>query len=275
MTLDENALRAAGLPASLISLLVSITRAAERAQAAANNAAVANDLAPQLAAAVAVLEEMGGALNFDQRIGDVDERVTNLVAALGEVSSALQSGTLSQQVAQQVAALLPRLVSAIARNGQLILQYSDGTEIAGPSLGAGGDVNNPPRSVPVPLQELTVGVPYAFDASGYVSDPDGDPLTFAMTGVMPPGMTRTGAAFDAPLPTMAGIFAATLTASDPSGLVALIPIEWRVADATTGPAMTISPAQGGVAVQNPGTFANHIIIPVPGGGIRLEHVYNG
>lgn len=75
MALNETALRAAGLPASLISLLVSITKAADRATFAANSAAAANDLAPQLAAAVQAIETLGLAPGMGEAIADLAARL--------------------------------------------------------------------------------------------------------------------------------------------------------------------------------------------------------
>lgn len=75
MALNETALRAAGLPASLISLLVSITKAADRATFAANRAAAANDLAPQLAAAVQAIETLGLAPGMGEAIADIAARL--------------------------------------------------------------------------------------------------------------------------------------------------------------------------------------------------------
>lgn len=110
MALDETALRGAGLPASLISLLVSITKAAERAQAAANTAATANDLAPQISAAVQVLQEMGVVPGLEDQIADLKTRLEGIE---------LPGGTL---------------VDLDFEDGNLILVMADGSRVTGPQV---------------------------------------------------------------------------------------------------------------------------------------------
>lgn len=145
MALDENALRAAGLPASLISLLVSITRAAERAQAAANSAAAANDLAPQLQAAVQALDELNIAPDLDARLRAVVSRVAEIDVALSEVPQASEfeaSATAAATAAlQQALAELPLpLVDIDVEGDSLIMILSDGSRVVGAQLPAGGPV---------------------------------------------------------------------------------------------------------------------------------------
>lgn len=113
MALDETALRAAGLPASLISLLVSITKAGERAAAAANSAAVATDLSPQIAAAVQVLQDMEMAPGLATQIGEVAARV-----------SQIEIGPMP-------------VTSLELDENRLIMVMADGSRIEGPILPAG------------------------------------------------------------------------------------------------------------------------------------------
>lgn len=113
MALDETVLRAAGLPASLISLLVSITKAADRATAAANTAASARDLAPQIEAAVQVLQQMEAVPGLATQIGDAIGRLDQLEAAPKPV------------------------VSLDIEDGKIILVLPDGTRVTGPTLPLG------------------------------------------------------------------------------------------------------------------------------------------
>ncbi|SNR22790.1 hypothetical protein EYF88_02855 [Paracoccus sediminis] len=83
--------------------------------------------------------------------------------------------------------------------------------------------NGSPSATAPATDTLTVGAAYSADFRSRFSDPDGDPLIFAMTGTPPPGIARTNAAF-AGTPTTAGSYSVTLTGSDPSGAFASIGI---------------------------------------------------
>lgn len=116
MTLDERTLRAAGLPASLISLLVSITKAAERATAAANTAATANDLSPQISAAVQVLQDMGVVPGLNEKIAELASRLDGIE---------LPDGTI---------------VNIEFEDGRLIFVRADGSRDEGPKVSDPVDV---------------------------------------------------------------------------------------------------------------------------------------
>ena len=64
----------------------------------------------------------------------------------------------------------------------------------GNDAGTGADggrtgANEPPVWAPIPDQSWVVGVPVHFDLRGFCSDPDGDALTFVLTGTLPAGLT--------------------------------------------------------------------------------------
>lgn len=73
-----------------------------------------------------------------------------------------------------------------------------------------------PQWMDFPPLALTIGAPTSFDLSGYVSDPDGDPLMVVLDGELPAGF-----AYDQPSKTLsydgsgtAGDYALTFAADD-------------------------------------------------------------
>ena len=70
-------------------------------------------------------------------------------------------------------------------------------------------------------QGLYEGDEYSLDVSGYFTDPDGDPLTFAASSSDPGAATATAAAADVTVSAIsAGRATVTVTATDPGGLYA-------------------------------------------------------
>jgi len=80
---------------------------------------------------------------------------------------------------------------------------------------AGSVMNLPPAVVPVSDQSLRVGQPWALQVEA--SDPNGDPLTYALSGDVPPGLALDGGAGRlawTPEARDVGVRALTLTVSD-------------------------------------------------------------
>lgn len=268
MALDERTLRAAGLPASLISLLVSITKAADRATAAANTAAVAHDLEPQIIAAMQALQDM--------------EMVPGL---------ATQIGAIATRVSQIEAEPLP-VVSLELDENQMVIVMADGSRIDGPALPAGEGyddtplrnlfdalsgrvsalegttINRPPSSTVIPPQSVTVNTDYDEDFLGFFTDPDGDGLELVITsGALPEGLVLEAGRITG-RPTVVGVYATTLSAYDPGGLRASRTVAWSITEVPVSN-MIMTGIEGGIAVKDPGTFPSHNIVPSVG-GIRLE-----
>lgn len=270
MTLDENALRAAGLPASLISLLVSVTRAAERAQAAANNAAIANELAPQLQAAIEALDQLEIAPDLDARIRDAIDRLSATETSVSEVRSATNDlSAATTALAEDVASLPPALIGADINGSALVLTFSDGSQIVRqlPAVSEGPQ-NRAPVATSIPIQTIAVGSPYAFDITDYVTDPEEMPLAFTVSGALPDGIAHSDGRFSG-VATRAGVVTVSVRATDPLGAWADVILTFSVAAASAGQ-IEITPIAGGFDVRNPGaTFPTHTIIPAVG-GFRME-----
>lgn len=141
MALDEKLLRAAGLPTSLISLLVSITKAAERAMAAANTASVANGLEPQIAAAMQVLND----LQVAPRLAEITDRLVVVEGKAATIPAAYDDTDVKARLEAVEGA--PRLISLINRDGALVALLSDGTEIIGPEFGEDAEPIDPPTVI--------------------------------------------------------------------------------------------------------------------------------
>lgn len=132
----------------------------------------------------------------------------------------------------------------------------------------GGFINRPPTSSPIPPQALTIGTAFSANFSGYFSDPDNQVLSaLDVSGALPPGIVQDGFAFSG-TPTTAGNFTVTLAVEDLYGAQASRTIAWTV-QAVNAPKMTVTPAAGGIAVQNLGTFPDHTITAAIG-GLSLE-----
>jgi len=91
-------------------------------------------------------------------------------------------------------------------------QFVQGVSVVVTVLATGGAVGcggNPGASglvwSPIPDQVWVVGVPVMLDLAAYVSDPNGNPLTFSLDGDLPSGVILNGSVIagtpDAPFPT--------------------------------------------------------------------------
>ena len=107
MALDEKKLRAAGLPAALISLLVSITKTAERAAAAAATVKVSDELVQQIEDAEAALAALTATIN-----ASANTAAQQAVASVQTALTALR--TAAETAASQAAASAAPLASAVA-----------------------------------------------------------------------------------------------------------------------------------------------------------------
>ena len=95
-------------------------------------------------------------------------------------------------------------------------------------------VNDLPVAAPIAPQANDDGAAVSLDVSAAFSDPDGDPLTYAATG-LPPGLSidpDTGeiAGTLTPDASQGGPYTVTVTAVDPSGEMAATSFEWSVAN---------------------------------------------
>ena len=108
MALDEKKLRAAGLPAALISLLVSITKTAERAAAAAATVKVSDELVQQIEDAEAALAGLTATINASAN--------TAAQQAVASVQTALTALRTAAETAAVQAAASATGVSGLAGN---------------------------------------------------------------------------------------------------------------------------------------------------------------
>jgi hypothetical protein len=141
-------------------------------------------------------------------------------------------------------------------------------------------VNDAPDIDPIPVQSATEGRPFSADIGGFVSDADGDPLTFRATG-LPPGLTLdavTGTLSGTPpLGTEAADYDAALRVNDGSA-TSSAKFTIRVlaagradleasAEVSPNPALTGENATWTLGVDNKGT--------IEVGNVALEAVYSG
>ena len=152
MALDERTLRAAGLPASLISLLVSITKAAERAAAAANTAATATDLSAQIGAAIRVLDNMGAVPGLDEKITALAHRVDEIEVLDGAIVDLdVEGGFLIKIMADGSRVTGPAISQPLGNSSRIIL--------TGGSLSLDGDdlvITPPTASIQDGVDFLTI-----------------------------------------------------------------------------------------------------------------------
>ncbi|WP_460969135.1 hypothetical protein [Spirosoma migulaei] len=76
--------------------------------------------------------------------------------------------------------------------------------------------NRPPTTPGIPPQTAQTGQAYQLSLANYVTDPDGNPLTYIVSG-LPAPLTRTGVIISG-TPASTGSFPISVTAVDPSGL---------------------------------------------------------
>jgi hypothetical protein len=81
---------------------------------------------------------------------------------------------------------------------------------------AGTSPNRPPVARSIPDQSLPQGQAYSLELANYITDPDGQPLTFAVTG-LPADLTLSGSRISGTVATT-GVNGITINALDPAGL---------------------------------------------------------
>jgi hypothetical protein len=93
---------------------------------------------------------------------------------------------------------------------------------------AGTSPNRPPVARSIPDQTLPQGQAYSLELANYITDPDGQPLTFSATG-LPADLTLSGSRISGTAATT-GVSTITIKALDPAGL-----------EVTTGFQFTVTP----------------------------------
>ena len=81
---------------------------------------------------------------------------------------------------------------------------------------SGTSPNRPPTTSGIPNQTLVQNQPYQLQLTNYVTDPDGQPLSFQVTG-LPPELSLSGSLISGK-PTQTGVSTVNVTALDPGGL---------------------------------------------------------
>ncbi|MGN7869538.1 putative Ig domain-containing protein [Paracoccus sp. 22332] len=229
------------------------------------------NLADVRAQLLAVQQSLGNAASADalelatQHLADLEEVVSTLSVAGyddTQIKADLAEAAERLTAAEQTLADLPVLVDLTAIQAA-ITQLQSRIDNLDP-----GFVNRPPTSTAIPTQNLTVGTAFSFNASGYFSDPDNHALSaLDVTGTLPPGIAQDGFDFIGN-PTQVGNFTVTLMVEDIYGAQTSRSISFVVA-AANGPQMLVTPAPGGIAVQNLGKFPDHSISAAIG-GLTLE-----
>jgi hypothetical protein len=94
--------------------------------------------------------------------------------------------------------------------------------------------NRPPVARSIPDQTLPQGQAFSLELATYVTDPDGQPLTFSATG-LPADLSLVGSRISGTAATT-GVSGITITALDPAGLEATTRFELRVTPLISTPA---------------------------------------
>jgi hypothetical protein len=81
---------------------------------------------------------------------------------------------------------------------------------------SGTSPNQPPTTSGIPSQTLLLGQPYQLDLNRYVTDPDGQALTYSASG-LPAGLVLGGSVISG-TPSMTGVSTVGVTGLDPGGL---------------------------------------------------------
>ncbi|GAB3881890.1 putative Ig domain-containing protein [Spirosoma agri] len=84
------------------------------------------------------------------------------------------------------------------------------------SCNSGSSPNQPPTTLGIGAQTLTVNQPYQLNLSSYFTDPEGQPLTYSATG-LPAGLSVAGSVLSG-TPSQTGTFGVSITAIDPGNL---------------------------------------------------------
>ena len=117
--------------------------------------------------------------------------------------------------------------------------------LAACNTGTNPPPNQAPTTTGIPNQNATVGQPFSLNVAPFFSDPNGDALGFAASG-LPTGLNLNGSTISG-IPGSSGVSSVTLTATDPGNLSAKAIFE-----------LTVNPAAGG----NPPTTAPFAITGV-------------
>ncbi|GEM_PF-1324780 len=103
------------------------------------------------------------------------------------------------------------LVAAQAGNGEARFAYN---WLA--SCQSGTSLNRPPTTTGIPSQTIVQGQAYQLQLTSYVTDPDGQALTFQASG-LPAGLSLSGSVISG-TPAQPGVSTVNVTAIDPGGL---------------------------------------------------------
>lgn len=131
-----------------------------------------------------------------------------------------------------------------------------------------GTAQLPPVVIPAPIKMLKTGEFYDLDFSdNFVTNSD-EILTFTGYGLLPDGMSNDGARVLGE-PLREGNFSFIIRGTKLDGAFAELLLSLSVSNKAVTSPMTMTPAPGGLIVQNLGTFRNHVIAPTVG-GLSLE-----
>ncbi|WP_162388943.1 leucine-rich repeat domain-containing protein [Spirosoma endbachense] len=102
------------------------------------------------------------------------------------------------------------------------------------SCQTGNNPNSPPTTSGIPNQTILAGQAYQLQLTNYFSDPDGQALTFSVTG-LPAGLNLNGSLISG-TPSSTGVSSVQITALDPGGLSAQTSFQLTVNPMPTSPA---------------------------------------
>ena len=111
--------------------------------------------------------------------------------------------------------------------------------------GSNPPANQAPTTIGIPNQNATVDQPFSLNVAPFFSDPNGDPLGFAASG-LPTGLSLSGSVISGS-PNSSGVSSVTITATDPGMLSVSTSFTLTVSPASVSPPPTAPFAITGVS----------------------------